>query len=308
MDIQELEKKLLSFGGSRVVTQNGANQPETVDILFNRGRVMEYARLVKKPGEHHRCHMNSLDLVVQKPWTRAYCTGYALTLEDGIWRPHSWVYLKKTKTIWETTTERILYYGVKDFEATRIFTIEWEANINQQLRGAKDAETWKPIAGYEEIYEISDKGSVKRIKPEYNTYVGKILAGGYDTDGYHVVLLYKSGKRRMFKVHRLVAEAFLPNPDSKPQVHHKNSVKFDNRAENLEWVTWPEHVEHTVADNAYNPAKGSDHHNAKLKESQIPEIRKLLAEGKSCTDIALLFAVNSATIGDIKDGKTWKHA
>lgn len=224
-----------------------------------------------------------------------------------MWRPHSWVYVKKNKTIWETTTDRILYYGVKDFEATRIFTIEWEANINQQLRGVPDTETWKPISDYEGIYEISDQGRVKRIKPEYNTYVGKILAGGYDSDGYRVVLLYNSGKRRMFKVHRLVAEAFLPNPENKPQVHHKNSVKFDNRSENLEWVTWSEHVGHTVADKLYNPTRGSKHHNAKLKESQIPEIRKLLSEGKSCEDIAPLFGVHPATISDIRANKTWKQ-
>src|ERR1700684_2400699 len=112
MDIRELERKLLSFGGSRVVTQNGTNQPETVSILLASGHIMEHSRALRKPGQHHRCHMNSLDLVVQKPWTRSYCTGYALTLEDGVWRPHSWVYIKKNKTIWETTTNRILYYGV----------------------------------------------------------------------------------------------------------------------------------------------------------------------------------------------------
>lgn len=133
MDISELERKLLSFGGHRVVTTNGTNHPETVEILLKKGHLDMSPKIVRKPGERSRCHQNSLDLVLQKPWTRSYCTGYALTLEDGVWRPHSWVQIKRSKTIWETTVNRISYYGVKDHEAIRIFTIEWEANMKQRI-------------------------------------------------------------------------------------------------------------------------------------------------------------------------------
>jgi len=170
-------------------------------------------------------------------------------------------------------------------------------------------ETWKPISGYEGIYEVSDLGRVKRVAPSKHSYPGKILAGGLDQDGYRVLLLYKlDGTRRMFKEHRLVAAAFIPNPNSLPQINHKNAIKTDNKAENLEWCSCKRNIRHAVDKGLWNPSKGSDHHNAKLDEGKIAQIRKLLAEGKSHVEIGKIFGVAHATIGDIHRGATWKHA
>lgn len=167
-------------------------------------------------------------------------------------------------------------------------------------------ENWKPISGYEGIYEVSDLGHIKRIKPEASTYVGKILAGGLDEDGYRVLLLYKNGKRRMFKAHRLVAQAFVPNPSNLPQVNHKNTNKIDNRAGNLEWCSCKYNINHAVDSGVWNAAKGSNHGNSKLKEDQVIEIRAQLARGVSCETLGKLFGVSPATVHDIHKNRTWQ--
>lgn len=98
-------------------------------------------------------------------------------------------------------------------------------------------ECWKPVVGFEGLYEVSDKGRVRSIprgvgkKPN-----GGILATRLTRCGYVQVHLYKDGKSYFRNVHRLVAQAFIPNPNNLPQVNHKSEVKTENFVENLEWV------------------------------------------------------------------------
>lgn len=93
---------------------------------------------------------------------------------------------------------------------------------------------WRDIKGYEN-YIISDKGEIKSIK------TGKIMQKWINSDGYYsVTLKHQNGKRKTFKVHRLVAQAFIPNPESKPTVHHIDEDKLNNKVENLEWRTYKE--------------------------------------------------------------------
>lgn len=88
-------------------------------------------------------------------------------------------------------------------------------------------ENWKPIKDFS-LYEVSDQGNVR------NVVSGLILSGSPDSNGYLLVDLRRNRKRFNRKIHRLVAEAFLPNPDSLPEVNHTGR-KQDNRAEKLEW-------------------------------------------------------------------------
>ena len=90
-------------------------------------------------------------------------------------------------------------------------------------------EEWKNVIGYEGLYEVSNKGNVRNVRR--NTLL-KLSKNKY---GYIQVYLYKNGIRNGFKVHRLVAQAFIENPDNLPEVNHIDEDKINNRADNLEF-------------------------------------------------------------------------
>ena len=89
------------------------------------------------------------------------------------------------------------------------------------------------IKGYEGIYQVSNLGRIRNSR-------GKILKPNKDHKGYMLIYLYKDGKRKTHKVHRLVAIAFIPNPENKKTVNHKDEVKTNNHVDNLEWMTTAE--------------------------------------------------------------------
>lgn len=92
-------------------------------------------------------------------------------------------------------------------------------------------------------------------------------------DGYLSVSLNKNGVKRQYRVHRLVAQAFLPNPDNLPQVDHLNAKRTDNRVENLEWVTCSENIRREFV-NGRKIIRGEEHVNAKLTNEQVAYIRE----------------------------------
>lgn len=87
----------------------------------------------------------------------------------------------------------------------------------------------KDIKGYEGIYAITEDGQVW-------SYKRQIFMKPYKQNGYLLVSLFKDGNSKNYRIHRLVAGAYLPNPNNYPEVHHINSIKTDNRIENLAWV------------------------------------------------------------------------
>lgn len=100
------------------------------------------------------------------------------------------------------------------------------------------SEQWRDIAGYEGIYQVSDQGHIRNVKR------GRERQLHYNNNGYVQVVLSRENKREHPLVHRLVALAFIPNPEGKPQINHKNGVKTDNRPDNLEWCTMGENLKH----------------------------------------------------------------
>lgn len=175
------------------------------------------------------------------------------------------------------------------------------------------SERWRPVEGFEGLYEVSDEGRVRslpRVVPFrvnfFRSVRGGIKSLTVDKDGYLQVSLSKHGVPYARKVHRLVAGAFMDRSDIDVDVNHKDAIKHNNHWENLEWCTHKENSEHAAG--ADLMAFGSRHGSAKLVESDIPVIRQLFYQGWSYRAIAENFEVAPATISDVIKGKTWVRA
>lgn len=110
-------------------------------------------------------------------------------------------------------------------------------------------EEWKDIKGYEGMYQVSNLGRIKSLdrKDSRGNFVkGKILKTSLNGKGYRCLKLSKNGIRKPFRVHRLVAETFIPNPDNLPCIDHINTIKTDNRVENLRWCTLKENMNNPI--------------------------------------------------------------
>lgn len=108
---------------------------------------------------------------------------------------------------------------------------------------------WKPVVGFEEHYLVSDSGQV------WSLYRHRALIPAIDRYGYEKVSLWKNDKAHTRTVHRLVAQAFVPNPDNLPTVNHINEVKTDNRASNLEWLSVVDNDNHGTRNERMSDAK-----------------------------------------------------
>lgn len=161
-------------------------------------------------------------------------------------------------------------------------------------------EQWKPVIGYEEYYSVSSIGNVYSVRRNNNLALSYEKKGGYVS-----VELNVGGKAKRVKVHRLVAIAFLPNPENKSTVNHKNSIRSDNRVENLEWATQSENILHAFKyGNKDN--HGEKHSHNKLTERDVIIILSL--KGKHTQqEIADMFKVSRENISRIHRRLSWKN-
>lgn len=119
-----------------------------------------------------------------------------------------------------------------------------------------EKEVWKDIAGYDGLYQVSNMGRVKSLERTRNMNLPgrkkrapvseRILKFG-QSQGYQAVTLARDGVNKKIRLHKLVALAFIPNPDNKPEINHKDGNKHNNCADNLEWVTPIENQRHAIS-------------------------------------------------------------
>jgi hypothetical protein len=125
----------------------------------------------------------------------------------------------------------------------------------------KEDEVWKDIEGYVGLYQISSYGRVRSLDREVmyeekcKLRKGKVLTLQSDSYGYHVTNLNKEKKRKEHKVHRLLSQAFIPNPFNKPYINHIDGDKQNNNLNNLEWCTPKENMVHSAENNLNNRNK-----------------------------------------------------
>lgn len=165
-------------------------------------------------------------------------------------------------------------------------------------------EIWKDIPGFEDKFQASNYCRVRSksrfIRNNY-FYKGKILNPTVNAQGY---LWFSIGSSKHLRVHRAIALAFIPNPNNYPFVNHIDGNKLNNEISNLEWCTNQMNCEHAYAVGLnFKHLKDS----AKLKKSEIIEIKKLLLLNTPVKVLASKYDVSNSTILSIKKGHTWAH-
>lgn len=149
-------------------------------------------------------------------------------------------------------------------------------------------------------YKVSNTGSIFNIK------TSNYLMGSHDSRGYVVVSIYSKEKLYSKKIHRLVAEAFIPNPENKPQVNHIDGDKKNNHVSNLEWVTCVENIHHAI-NTGLRDLKGINSSSNVYSEKQVHDVCKLLEKNKTPKEISELLNVPRNLINRIKYLGKWKH-
>ena len=168
-------------------------------------------------------------------------------------------------------------------------------------------EKWRDIKEYEGLYQISNYGNVKSLSYR-RMGICKELAKIKNSNGYISASLFKKGKGKQYRIHRLVAIAFIDNSINKPQVNHKDGNKQNNSVNNLEWATKSENEKHSVKNNLRIMPKSDyeNNGNSKLTKKDVIEINLLINNNLKIKDIAWKYNVSYYAIWAIKKGITWK--
>jgi hypothetical protein len=178
-------------------------------------------------------------------------------------------------------------------------------------------ERWKEIPGYNGLYEVSDHGQVRSYahtgrKPKSGIVKRRDIpiilrpTRSKKIDGYVQVDLQCDGERKIGRMHRLVAEAFIGEaPFEGALVMHKDDDKTNNHYSNLAWGTTADNVDDKVSKSRH--PMGTKMYNAKLTDLDIPLVRGLFNAGWTLSEVGRMFEVSAATIKDIITGRTWKH-
>lgn len=178
-------------------------------------------------------------------------------------------------------------------------------------------EKWKPVKGYEGLYEVSSLGRIKSLSKRvdsgkcHRSYSEKILKPGKDCNGYlRVSLSNFNHLAHTHKVHRLVAEAFIDNPEKLPEVNHIDGNKANNSIDNLEWISASDNLKHAYK-NGLKSVKGAKNPAAKLTAEQVVFIKAHFIPRDNeygCVALSKKFNVHRKTISRVVNNISWKGA
>ena len=167
-------------------------------------------------------------------------------------------------------------------------------------------EIWKSVVGFETTYEVSNLGRVRRSTGGQGCRAGKIMSNlphSHRGKIYYRIRLHQNGIGSFHSAHRLVATAFIPNPEVKPQINHKDGVPTNNVVDNLEWATGSENCQH-----AYDTGlRVAPRNNVRFTEQQVVEIRRRYNSGEKMRALAREFKTGGTTISHIVRYDYWKH-
>jgi hypothetical protein len=174
-------------------------------------------------------------------------------------------------------------------------------------------EVFKPVVGYEEYYEVSNLGNVYSIDRSIITKIGfpekrkrRKMKFLYTRQGYLCIGLSKKNISKRVLVHRMVAMAFIPNPENKPQVNHKDLDKTNNKLDNLEWNTALENNKHAQLNRANY--FGERHCKSKVNNEIVKEMRYVYrSQLYSMPELAFVYGLSTVSARQIIVGNTWKN-
>lgn len=170
-------------------------------------------------------------------------------------------------------------------------------------------EIWKPIIGFEGLYEVSNSGKIKsleRFDTKKRPIKERILKTRANYQGYEYLGLCKNGIKKSYTVHRIVLRAFVTNLQNLPTINHKNGIKSDNRVENLEWLSVKDNINHALNTGLRKRGEfiGLKNSQAKLTELEVFQIRALAEEGNLRQwQIAKKFNISQGHVSDILNKK-----
>lgn len=206
---------------------------------------------------------------------------------------------------------------MRDAERRRNWLREWEENRRRDSQQAYaalmkfypftlenlDGEQWVDIPNYEGQYQVSTFGRVKSFAHSAE----KVLKPTINRQGYLSIHLCKNGRARWFRVSRLVALCFLPNPENKPEVDHRYGMKLDNYVDNLRWATSSENINYAFDLGIQRGAQGDLNYAAKLTNAQAHQIREN-PDDLTCSELAVKFGINEQLVSAIQLGRRYKNA
>jgi hypothetical protein len=165
---------------------------------------------------------------------------------------------------------------------------------------------WRDVVGFEAYFKVSSCGQV------FSKRSNKILKQWLRKNGYMTVAVRiggRNGQSYCFKIHRLVAEAFIPNLENKPMVNHIDNNRSNNHISNIEWCTAKENAQHCVKSGNHPRLSGEDNGQAKLTKDQVEYIRKVFKPRDKefgARALGRKFNVNKTTILSVVNNESWK--